>query len=96
MDAGVGDGSTESRSVFKHPHIPSVIRPECRTYVVVDELMSCGGGHTPFIHAGEESAEAVKTDAGCSWEGHSAGGVTVSVLKMRSLLGLSAHFAFHW
>jgi len=46
MDVGVGDGSTESRSVFKHLRIPSVIRPECRTYVVVDELMSCWAAGT--------------------------------------------------
>ena len=42
------------------------------------------------------SAEAVKSDSGSSWEGHSGEWVPVSVMKMRSLVGLSAHSAFHW
>jgi len=33
------------------------------------------GDHTPFVQAGAEThdtgTEAVKTDPGCSWEGHS-------------------------
>jgi len=35
------------------------------------------GGHTPYVQAGVEtsdtSAEAVKPDPGCSWNGHSGG-----------------------
>ena len=57
------------------------------------------GGHTPFVQAGAETsdngAEAVKTDPGFSREGHSWGGVPVSGIKMQSLVGLSAHSAFH-
>ena len=55
-------------------------------------------GHTPFAQAGAEAsdtgAEAVEPDPGSSWEGHSLpriGWVPVSVIKMRSLVGLSAH-----
>ena len=58
------------------------------------------GGHTPFVQAGAETsnigAEAVKLDPGSSWEGHSGGWVLVSGMKMRSLVGLSTHSAFHW
>jgi len=58
------------------------------------------GGHTPFEQAGAETshtgAEAVKSEPGSSWEGHSWGWVPVSVMKMRSLVGLSVHSAFHW
>ena len=57
------------------------------------------GDHAPFVQAGAETsdtgAEAVKPDRGSSWEGHS-GGVPVSVINMRSLVGLSVHSAFHW
>ena len=53
------------------------------------------GDHTPFIQAGAEtfvtSAEVVKPDPGSSWEGHSRGWVLVSGMKMRRLVGLSAH-----
>ena len=64
----------------------------------VDGLFFCAtlasrrGGHTPFVQAGVEtpdtSAEAVKPDLGCSWEGHSEG-VSASVGKVRSLQVLS-------
>jgi len=57
------------------------------------------GGHTPFVQARAETsdtnAEAVEPDAGFSWEGHSGGCVKVSGIKMRRLVGLSAHSAFH-
>jgi len=37
-----------------------------------------GKGHTPFVQAGAEAsdtrAETVKSDPGCSWEGHSGKG----------------------
>jgi len=56
-------------------------------------------GHTPIVQAGAETsytgAEAVKPEPSSSWEGH-AGGVPVSGMKMRSLVGLSIHSAFHW
>jgi len=45
VGAVVGDESTESRSIVQPLHIPSVISPERRKYVVVrrtDELF-CGG-----------------------------------------------------
>jgi len=35
VGAGVGDENTESRSVVQPLHIPSVIRPERPTYVVI-------------------------------------------------------------
>jgi len=58
------------------------------------------GGYTPFVQAGAETsdtgAEAVELDPGSSWEGHSGGnGVPVSRIEVRSLVGLSAHSAFH-
>ena len=65
-------------------------------------LTGLRGGHTPFIQAGMETsdtgAEAVKPDPGSSWEGHSGLErlVLVSGMKMRSLVGLSAHSGFHW
>jgi len=72
---------------------------------MVDGLFICAtlagrrGGHTPFVQAGAEKsntgAEAVKLDPGSSWEGQSGGGVPVSGIKVRSLVGLSAHSAFH-
>jgi len=62
-------------------------------------LTGCRGGHTPFLQAGAETsdtgAEAVETDPGTSWEGHSGGCVLVSGIEVRSLVGLSAHSAFH-
>jgi len=73
---------------------------------MVDGLFFCTtltgrrGSHTSFVQAGAETsdtgAEAVKPDPGSSWEGHSGGWVPVSGMKMRSLVGLSAHSAFHW
>jgi len=53
----------------------------------------------PFAQAGAEApdtgAEAVNPDPGSAWEGHS-GWVPVCGMKMRSLVGLYAHSAFHW
>jgi len=73
---------------------------------MVDSLFFCAtltgrrGGHTQFVQAGAEmsdtGAEAVKPDPGSSWESHSGGWVPVSGMKMRSLVGLSVHSAFHW
>jgi len=73
---------------------------------MVDGLFFCAtltgrrGGHTPFVQAGAETpltgAEAVKPDPGSSLEGHSRGWVLESGMKMRSLVGLSAHSTFHW
>jgi len=72
---------------------------------MVDGLFFCAtltcrrGGHAPFVEAGAETsdtgAETVEPDPGFSWEGHSGGGVPVSGIKVRSLVGLSAHSAFH-
>jgi len=72
---------------------------------MVDGLFFCAtltgprGGHTPFVQSGAETsdtgAEAVKPDPRCSWGG-SFWGVSVSGMKVRSLVGLSAHFAFCW
>jgi len=63
---------------------------------MVDGLFFCAtltgrrGDHTPFVQVGAETfdidAEAVKPDSGTSWEGHS-GGVPVSGMKMRNLVG---------
>jgi len=57
------------------------------------------GGHAPFVQAGAETsntgAEAVEPDTGFSWEGHSGGCIPVSGIEVRSLVGLSAHSAFH-
>ena len=59
----------------------------------------CRGGHTPFVQAGAETSdsgtEAVMQDSSFSWEGHSGVCVPVSGIKVRSLVGLSAHSAFH-
>ena len=60
---------------------------------IVNGLFICAtltgrrGGHTPFVQTGAETsntgAEAVKTDTGSSWEGHSGEGwVPVSGMKM--------------
>jgi len=61
-------------------------------------LFFCRGGHTPFVQAGTEASDTgpvvVKPDPRCSWKGHS--GVPVSVLKVRSLVRLCNHSAFHW
>jgi len=73
---------------------------------MVDGLFFCAtladrrGGHNTFVQAGVETfdtgAEAIKPDPGSSWEGHSGGRVPVSGIEVRSLVGLSAHSAFHW
>jgi len=51
-------------------------------------LTGCKGGHTLFVLAGAEAsdtgAEVVKLDSHCSWEGHSRGWVSVSVMKVQS------------
>jgi len=72
---------------------------------MVDGLFFCAtltdrrGGHIPFVQAGVETsdtgAEAVELDPSSSWECHSGGYVPVSGIKVRSLVGLSAHSAFH-
>jgi len=63
-------------------------------------LIGCRGSHTSFVQAGAETsdsgAEGVKPDPGYFWEGHSGGWVPVSRIKMRNLVGLSAHSTFHW
>jgi len=56
--------------------------------------------HTPFVQPGAEESdtgvEAVEPDPGSSWEGHSGCVcVPVSGIKVQSLVGLSAHSAFH-
>ena len=71
---------------------------------MVDRLFFCAtltgrrGSHTPFVQAGAETSdtgvEAVKPVPG-SWVGHSERWVPVSEMKMRSLVGLSAHSTFH-
>jgi len=57
-------------------------------------------GHTPFVQTGAEksdtSVEVVKPGPGSSWKGHTGRWVPVSGIKMRCLVGLSAHSAFHW
>ena len=78
-------------------------------WAVEDDMVDClfrailtgrRGDHTPFLQAGAETsdtgAEAVEPDPGSSWEGHSRGGVPVSGIEVQSLVGLSAHSAFHW
>jgi len=73
---------------------------------MVDGLFLCTtltysrGGHTPFVPAGvgtyDTGVEAVKSNPGSSWEGHSREGwVPMSGMKMWSLVGLSAHSGFH-
>jgi len=77
-------------------------------WAVEDDMVDClfrailtgrRGDHTPFLQAGAETsdtgAEAVEPDPGSSWEGHSRGGVPVSGIEVQSLVGLSAHSAFH-
>ena len=44
----------------------------------------------------DTGGEVVKLGTGSSWEGHSGRYFPVSVMKMRSLVGLSAHSASHW
>ena len=72
---------------------------------MVDGLIFCAtftgrrGGHTPFVQAGagtpDTGAEAVKPDPGSSWQGHSGRVGAGVVVKMRSLVVLSNHSAFH-
>ena len=54
----------------------------------------------PSVQAGVETsdtcAEAFKPDPGYSSEGHYKGWVPMSRMKVRSLVGLSAHSTFHW
>jgi len=58
------------------------------------------GGHTSFVQTTAETsnagAEAVEPDPRSSWEGYSRGWLPVSVMKMRSLVGLSVHSALQW
>jgi len=65
-----------------------------------DTLTGCRGGHTPFVQAGAETsdtgAKAVELDPCSSWEGHTRWCVPVTGIKVQSLVGLSAHSAFHW
>jgi len=75
---------------------------------IVDGLFFCAtltrrrGGHTVFAQAEEEtsdtSAEAVKPTGPRLFLGGSLQGerVPVSWMKMRSVVGLSVHSAFHW
>ena len=73
---------------------------------MIDDLFFCAtltgrrGSHTPFVQAGAETpyivVEGVKPDPIYSWEGHSVGLMPVSGMKMRNIVGLSAHSAFHW
>ena len=64
-----------------------------------DTLTGRRGGHTPFVQAGAETtdtgAEAVEPDPGFSWKGHSGVCAPVSGIKVRTLVGLSTHSAFH-
>jgi len=62
--------------------------------------LGCRGCHTPFVQTGEDApysgTEAVTPDPRSSW------GVTLgkwalgSRIKVRNLVGLSIHSAFHW
>jgi len=73
---------------------------------MVDGLFFCAtltgrkGGHTPFVEAIMEAcdpgAAAVKPDPGCFERVIQGGWVPVSGMKLRSLVSLSAHSAFHW
>ena len=61
---------------------------------MVDGLFFCAtltglrGGHIPFVQAGAEtsdtSAEAVESDPGSSWEGHSRGSASVGYKNAES------------
>ena len=63
-------------------------------------LTGSRGGYTPFLQAEAETSDtgagAVKPDPGCSWEATPVGWVSVSEMKERSLVELSAHSEFHW
>jgi len=62
-------------------------------------LTGCRGGNTPFVQAGAETsdtvAEAVKPDPDLLGRAIPGGCVPVSGIKVRSLVGMSAHSAFH-
>ena len=70
---------------------------------MVDGLFFCAtltgrrGGHTPFVQAGAETSDTA-TEAVKALLGRVILGVCVLVsgIKVRSLLGMSAHSAFHW
>ena len=73
---------------------------------MVDGLFFCAtltgrrGGHTSFVQAGVETsdtgAEAVKLDHAVLRRVIPGGWVPLSAMKVRSLVGLSAHSAFLW
>jgi len=69
---------------------------------MVDNLFFCAtltgrrGSHTLFVEASDTGTEVIKPDPCCSWKGHSGVWVPVSGMKIRSLVGLSNHSAFHW
>ena len=49
------------------------------------------------LDASDTGTEAIEQDPSCSWDNHSGGVLApVSGMKMRSIVGLSAHSAFHW
>jgi len=62
-------------------------------------LTGCRGGHTPFVQEEAETSDtgAEAVDPGSSGEGHSGVCVCVAVsgIDVQSLVGLSAHSAFH-
>ena len=61
-------------------------------------LTGLRGGYTPFVQAGLETSDtgADEPDPGSSWGGSFQGEcVPVSGIEVRSLVGLSAHSAFH-
>jgi len=68
---------------------------------VVDGLFFCAtltgrrGGNTPFVQAGAETPDT-GVEAPLFLGGHSVRWVPVSGMKIRSLVGLSVHFALHW
>ena len=69
-------------------------------FVLLHHSTGHRGGHTSFVQTGAEAsdtgAEAVKPNPRCSWQGHSEGWVPVLGMKVRSLIRLSNHSAFHW
>ena len=62
-------------------------------------LTSHRRGNTPFVEARAETsgtgAEAVKSDPGSSWKGHSRGWVLMSGMKVWSLVVFSYHSTLH-
>ena len=70
---------------------------------MVDGLFLCAtltGRRGGLTQAGAETfdtgAEADNSDQRCSWEDHSGAAMPVSGMKVRSVVGLSDHSAFHW